>query len=101
VGKTNFFRCKSLLKKNGRFTSSNGAINFLMIPITNLIGGKKVVFPSFQTVKAALDSTRELIEKGKFKPIIDRVYPLDNIAEAYRYVATGQKIGNVIITMDN
>ncbi|HEY0668134.1 MAG TPA: NAD(P)-dependent alcohol dehydrogenase [Sphingobacteriaceae bacterium] len=101
VGKTNFFRCKNLLKKNGRFTSSNGAINFLMIPVTKLIGGKKVVFPSFQTVKAALDSTRELVEKGKFKPIIDRVYPLDSIAEAYRYVATGQKIGNVIITMDN
>ena len=40
------------------------------------------------------------IEKGNFKPVIDRKYPLDKIAEAYTYVATGQKIGNVVITMD-
>jgi NADPH:quinone reductase-like Zn-dependent oxidoreductase len=44
---------------------------------------------------------RELIEKGKFRPVIDRVYPLEKIAEAYRYVATGEKIGNVVLTIDH
>ena len=43
---------------------------------------------------------KEMIEKGSFMPVIDRKYPIDKIAEAFTYVATGQKIGNVIITMD-
>lgn len=41
------------------------------------------------------------IETGEFKPVIDRVYPLDKIVEAYRYVETGQKIGNVVIEVEN
>jgi len=40
------------------------------------------------------------VERGSFRPVIDREYPIDKIAEAYQYVATGQKIGNVIIAMD-
>ena len=40
------------------------------------------------------------METGQFTPVIDRHYPLDQIAEAYRYAETGQKIGNVVITVD-
>ena len=72
----------------------------LLIFITPVFCGKKVVFPRPKSIKAGLSFIKDLIEKGNFKPVIDRKYPLDRIAEAYTYVATGQKIGNVIITMD-
>jgi NADPH:quinone reductase-like Zn-dependent oxidoreductase len=42
---------------------------------------------------------RGLLESGAFRPVIDRTYPLEQIVEAYRYVETGQKVGNVLITM--
>ena len=43
---------------------------------------------------------RELLESGNFTPVIDRTYPLDQIVEAYRYVETGQKTGNVVISLE-
>jgi NADPH:quinone reductase-like Zn-dependent oxidoreductase len=100
VGKTTFIKCKKLLKKKGIFASSNGLINFLLVLVTPLFGGKKVSFPAGVTIKAGLNFIKGLVEQGSFKPVIDRKYSLDKIAEAYTYVASGQKIGNVIITMD-
>ena len=100
VGKCSFFQCKRLLKKNGIFSSSNGLINILWAIITPVLGGKKVVFSAPKDIKGGLTFIKDLIEKGRFRPVIDRKYPIDQIAEAYEYVATGQKIGNVIITMD-
>jgi NADPH:quinone reductase-like Zn-dependent oxidoreductase len=99
VGKYSFFQCMHLLKKKGMYTSSDGFENLFLIFLTPLFGGKKVVFKA-TTVSAGLNYVKELIEKGNFKPIIDRKYPIEKIAEAFDYVASGQKVGNVIITMD-
>ena len=98
VGKSSFIKCKSLLKKNGVYAPSGGFENLFLVLAGPLLGGKKVLFP--KDTKGTLGFIKELIEKGEFKPVIDRKYPLDRIAEAFTYVATGQKIGNVIITMD-
>jgi NADPH:quinone reductase-like Zn-dependent oxidoreductase len=100
VGKSSFLKCRKLLKKNGIYTSSGGWINLLMIIVTPLFGGRKVVFTFPKGIAATLNFIKDLIEKGSFRPVIDRNYPIDKIVEAYQYVATGQKIGNVIITMD-
>ena len=100
VGKSSFFKCKKLLKKKGVFSSSGGFENIFLLPITSLFGRKKVVFKFAVSIAAELNFIKGLIESGNFKPVIDRKYPLERIDEAYRYVATGQKIGNVIITMD-
>jgi NADPH:quinone reductase-like Zn-dependent oxidoreductase len=100
VGKSSFFKCKGLLKASGVYTSSGGAINLLLLLISPLIGGRRVVF-SFKTrIITALGFMKDLISGGHFRAVIDRKYPIEEIAEAYRYVATGQKIGNVVVTMD-
>jgi NADPH:quinone reductase-like Zn-dependent oxidoreductase len=100
VGKSNFTQCKPLLKKDGLFNSSAGLVNIILAIITPIFGGKKVIFRPPKDVKGTLSFIRDLYEKGRFKPVIDRKYPLDKIAEAFTYVASGQKIGNVVITMD-
>lgn len=99
VGKSTFSKCKPLLTKKGIYLPADRLVNLFLALITPLFGGKKVVFPPPKNLKASLRFIKELIEKGSFKPIIDRKYPVDKIAEAYNYVATGQKIGSVIITM--
>ena len=98
VGKSSFSKCKSLLKKKGIFASSGGFDNLFWALVTPLTGGKKVLFP--KDTRGALDFIKGLIENGNFKPVIDRIYPFEKIAEAFTYVASGQKIGNVIVTMD-
>lgn len=100
VGKTTFFKCKPLLKKKGIFTSSAGLHNVLLAIITPVFGGKKVVFLPPKEVTSVLGFIRDLVETGNFKPVIDRKYPIDKITEAFKYVASGQKIGNVIISMN-
>jgi NADPH:quinone reductase-like Zn-dependent oxidoreductase len=99
VGKYSFTRCKHLLKPKGVFTSSQP--NLLEALISPLFGGKKVLFAMPTRVGFNLAFIKKLVESGNFKPVIDRTYSLEKIAEAYDYVATGEKIGNVIITMDD
>ena len=100
IGRSSFAKCKRLLKKKGMFIPSNGLENIFLAPITGLLGGKKVAFIAPAYRNATLSFIKDLVEKGNFKPVIDRKYPLDKIAEAYAYVMTGEKIGNVVITMD-
>ena len=67
--------------------------------VTPLLRGRKVKFAFPRDNEAIVRHLRELIESGDFTPVIDRRYALDQIVDAYRYVETGQKIGNVVITV--
>jgi NADPH:quinone reductase-like Zn-dependent oxidoreductase len=69
--------------------------------ITPLLRGKKVLFPIPKDDQEMVGYFKELLESGEFKPVIDRRYRLDQIVEAYRYVETGQKIGNVVISVES
>ena len=97
VDKTGFLTCKPLLKKNGIYSSSGGFEYMAWSLITKITGGKRVLFIPPKDIKGNLGFIKKLIEEGRFRPVIDRTYPLDKIAEAFTYVGTHQKIGNVII----
>lgn len=97
VGKNSFMKIKPLLKKDGVYLPSDGMENIFLVPLTKLFGGKKVLFNAPGKIKDTLNFIKDLCEERKFKPVIDRIYPFDKIAEAFTYVGTKQKIGNVII----
>jgi len=108
VGKSSFFKCKHLLQSGGVYISSDlgyMAQNIFLPLITPfikvIIGNKKTIFPMPVDVRGSILLIKSLIEQGKFKAIIDRRYPLEEIAEAYRYVEKGQKTGNVVITVEH
>lgn len=103
VGKSTFAKCKPLLLNGGSYTSSELGPNWenLFLAISTSFGAKKKVkFPFPSNVPRSIEYVKNLIEQGKFTPLIDRTYPLTQISDAYSYVASGQKTGNVIISYD-
>jgi NADPH:quinone reductase-like Zn-dependent oxidoreductase len=100
VGKSSFRQCKPLLKPKGIYISTElgkNAENIFLAIFTPVFSGKKVLFPVPSITKEDVEFLQELAEKGYYKPVIDRTYNLDRIVDAYRYVETGQKTGNVIL----
>ena len=102
VGKSTFGRCKHLLKDHGVYSSAElgpYAQNLPLALISSLSRGRRVVFPLPQQNTQIMAHLTELMKTGQFTPVIDRRYPLEQIVDAYRYVESGRKIGNVVITI--
>lgn len=100
VGKSSFGKCKHLLLSRGIYISSElgpGAENLYLPITTRLRPGKRVIFPIPVNCRKSILFINELIQKDLFQAVIDREYKPEQIQEAYDYVASGQKTGNVII----
>jgi NADPH:quinone reductase-like Zn-dependent oxidoreductase len=102
VGKSSFRRCRDLLHDGGVYISSE--LGFLaQNPLLSLwtpgIAGKRIRFPIPKVSKENVLFFKQLVEAGRYKAVIDRRYPLERTVEAFEYVETGQKTGNVVITV--
>jgi len=100
VGKSTFGRCKGALRPGGIYLTTVPSLNIMLqMARTALSGDKKAVFAAtgLNQTREKLDFIKALMETGELKSVIDRCYPLEQMAEAHRYVETGRKKGNVVV----
>ncbi|HWN21711.1 MAG TPA: NAD(P)-dependent alcohol dehydrogenase [Gaiellaceae bacterium] len=103
VGMHSFRRCRRAVRPGGIYIETD--LGFLWhVPVLALlsrrIGEKRVTLPIPKYTKEDVLYLKELVEAGKYRPVIDRVYPLEDVVEATRYVETGQKTGNVVLAVN-
>jgi NADPH:quinone reductase-like Zn-dependent oxidoreductase len=102
VGKESFAHCRGVIEPGGTYLATDGLRNLLLGLWTSRFGDRKVMFklPPRYTQKDVV-LIKELMEAGSYRPVIDRVYPIEDVVEAARYVETQQKIGNVVLTVSD
>jgi len=102
VGKSTFSKCKHLLKPKGIYISSElgpMAQNIFYALFTPLFFKKKVIFPIPTDINGSIKKIKLLLKQDEYQPLIDKTYSIEEISEAFKYVETGEKIGNVVITI--
>jgi NADPH:quinone reductase-like Zn-dependent oxidoreductase len=102
VGKHSFRRSRRSLKPGGTFIETDLGFMWhvpLLALASRLLGSKRVTLPIPKYSKEDVLLLKQLLEAGSYRGVIDRRYPLEEVVEATRYVETGQKTGNVVLTV--
>ncbi|MCE7947936.1 MAG: NAD(P)-dependent alcohol dehydrogenase [Chloroflexi bacterium CFX4] len=100
LGKGSFSRARRVLKKNGRYLFASFRLKHLLRMLwTSRFGSKKVICALSSEKPMDMEIVRALAEAGELRAVIDKCYPLEQTAEAHRYVESGSKRGNVVITL--
>jgi NADPH:quinone reductase-like Zn-dependent oxidoreductase len=99
VGKHSFFRSRRSLNPNGLYVATDRLYNFPLAFLTSR-ATKKVVFATeWRPPRENILLLKELLEAGKYRAVVDRTYPLEDVVEATRYVESWQKTGNVVLSL--
>ena len=102
VGKKSFGQCKGSLVDGGSYVSTDLGPYSQNVPLmlwTRFVGSRKAMMPIPRYTKDKVLRLRELMEAGEYRAVIDRTYPLEQAADATRYVETEQKTGNVVLVV--
>jgi NADPH:quinone reductase-like Zn-dependent oxidoreductase len=99
VGKHSFLRARKALAPKGLYVATDRLYNFPLAFLTRLTGGRRVVFDMSGHKRDDILLLRELLEAGRYRAVVDRTYPLEEVVEACRYVDSWQKTGNVVLTV--
>jgi NADPH:quinone reductase-like Zn-dependent oxidoreductase len=103
VGKSSFGACRPLLGKRGVYLSSElgpGNENLYLPLLTKWRSGPRVLFPIPMNIPRTINLMSELLASGEFRPLIDRTYTLEQLPDAFRYTASEQKLGNVLLSLE-
>ena len=100
IGRAPYRRVVSVLRSGGRYVVANPHTAQLIRGLwASLTGGKKMIFSSGAATDEHLRAVTDLVEAGELRPVIDRQYPLEQMAEAHRYAETEQKLGNIVVVV--
>jgi NADPH:quinone reductase-like Zn-dependent oxidoreductase len=99
VGKLRFPRVRGALAPGGSYLPTDGFSNFFLALPTRWASRRVRIAIPPSYLKEHVLLVRQLVEAGEYRPVIDRTYPLEAVVEASRYVGTGQKTGNVVLTV--
>ena len=100
VGKQSFLHSRGSLRQGGVYVATDRMINVALLLWTRWFGKRKVVFGMPRLTQENVLFVKELVETGRYRAVVDRTYPLEDVVEAARYVESWQKTGNVVLTVD-